>query len=61
MSTKYGGADGSRTHDLKLAKLLLSQLSYRPIYKSIYSILHINVQLVGRLGFEPRMALSAVD
>ena len=29
----YGGPEGNRTPDLKLARLALSQLSYRPIFR----------------------------
>jgi hypothetical protein len=28
-----GGADGDRTHDLRIANATLSQLSYRPTYR----------------------------
>ena len=31
VSGKYGGADGDRTHDLQIANLALSQLSYCPV------------------------------
>ena len=30
IKTKNGGADGDRTHDLQIANLALSQLSYCP-------------------------------
>ena len=43
------GADGDRTHDLRLAKPALSQLSYIPL-----SSPRARAAAVGVLGFEPR-------
>ena len=35
MPDKHGGADGDRTHDLRIANATLSQLSYRPTKRAI--------------------------
>ena len=34
LAREYGGDDGDRTHDLRLAKPALSQLSYVPLLSS---------------------------
>ena len=45
-----GGADGNRTHDLQIANLALSLLSYCPTHPSM---------LAERVGFEPTVAFCA--
>ena len=45
-----GGADGDRTHDLQIANLALSRLSYCPTQPSM---------LAERVGFEPTVAFCA--
>ena len=50
-----GGADGDRTHDLQIANLALSQLSYCPTTLKNDTSDYEN--MAERVGFEPTVAL----
>ena len=49
-----GGADGDRTHDLQIANLALSQLSYCPKAQNLTT-----KTMAEREGFEPSVAVRA--